>query len=224
SHTMFPRILALLAALLLPPAARADDAKQWNVLFLMSDDLRPELGCYGHPHVKTPNIDALAKTAVRFERAYCQFPLCNPSRTSLLTGRQPTTTGVLDNLTWFGALHPDFVSLPKHFQANGYVTLRSGKIFHGGIDDADAWTEGGEKRTFEGAKSDRKPNPAKQKQNSDRIVVLDGDGESHPDHRTAARAVEYLRQYKDKPFFLACGFTKPHSPPTAPKRFFDLYD
>src|SRR5262249_6320537 len=99
----------------------------------------------------------------------------------------------------------------------------TGKVFHGGIDDADAWAEGGEKRTFEGAKSDRKPNP-NQKQNSDRIVVLEGDGESHADYRTAARAVEYLRKYKDKPFFLACRFTKPQSPPTAPKRFFDMYD
>lgn len=220
---MVLRILTLFTATLLPLAARADDAKKWNVLFLMSDDLRPELGCYGHRQIKTPHIDALAKTGVRFERAYCQFPLCNPSRTSLLTGRHPTTTGVLDNLGWFGALHPDIVSLPRHFKANGYVTLRSGKVFHGGIDDADAWSEGGEKRNFEGARANRKPNP-KQKQNSDRIVVLEGDGESHNDYRTAARAIEYLRQYKGKPFFLACGFTKPHSPPTAPKRFFDMYD
>src|SRR5262245_52275896 len=183
------RFLLALAVLACVGSATAD-TKKLNVLFLMVDDLRPELGCYGHPHVKTPNIDALAKAGVRFERAYCQFPLCNPSRTSLLTGRHPTTTGVLDNLTWFGALRPDFVSLPKHFRANGYVTLRTGKIFHGGIDDADAWTEGGEKRTFEGANSDRKPNP-NQKQNSDRIVVLEGDGESHQDYRSAARAIEY---------------------------------
>lgn len=220
---MLLRILTVLIVCALPLLAHAEDAKKWNVLFLMADDLRPELGCYGHPQVKTPHIDGLAKSGVRFDRAYCQFPLCNPSRTSLLTGRLPTTTGVLDNLTWFGGLHPDLVSLPKHFQANGYVTLRSGKIFHGGIDDSDAWTEGGEKRTFEGAKSNRKPNP-NQKQQSDRIVVLDGDGEGHADHRAAGRAIEFLRKYKDRPFFLACGFTKPHSAPTAPKQFFDLYD
>ena len=210
--------LGLTAAL---PAA--DGPAKPNVLFLLVDDLRPELGCYGHEHVKTPNIDALAKAGVRFERAYCQYPLCNPSRTSMLNGRHPTTTGVLDNQTWFGAAHPDFVSLPKHFKANGYVTLRSGKVFHGGIDDADAWTEGGEKRDFEGAKRPVMQPPDRAKL-SDRQVVLDGDGEAHGDYRAADRAVEHLRKNKDKPFFLCCGFTKPHSPPTAPKKFFAMYD
>src|SRR5262245_36762314 len=94
---------------------------------------------------------------------------------------------------------------------------------HGGIDYADAWTEGGEKRNFEGGTSPAKPNP-NQAKNSDRIVVLEGDGESHGDYRSAERAIEYLRKNKDRPFFLACGFTKPHSPPTAPKKFFDMYD
>jgi arylsulfatase A-like enzyme len=198
-------------------------AKKPNVLFIMADDLRPELGCYGNPHVKTPNIDALAKAGVRFDRAYVQYPLCNPSRSSMLTGRYPTTTGVLDNRTWFGAAHPDFVSLPQHFQKNGYATLRCGKIFHGGIDDADAWTEGGQKRNFEGGTSNVKPNP-NQAQQSDRIVVLEGDGVKHADYRTAEQAIAYLNAHKDKPFFLACGFTKPHSAPTAPKKFFDMYD
>ena len=119
------RPLALLVPCLLLLTASATPlpaADRLNVLFLMSDDLRPELGCYGHPHVKTPNIDALAAAGVRFDRAYVQFPLCNPSRSSLLTGRYPTTTGVLDNRTWFGGLHPDFVSLPRHFKDNGYAT------------------------------------------------------------------------------------------------------
>jgi arylsulfatase A-like enzyme len=213
------RLLLALASVLV--SFQAAGAAKLNVLFLMSDDLRPELGCYGHPHVQTPHIDALAAAGVRFDRAYCQFPLCNPSRTSLLTGRHPTTTGVLDNLTWFRAAHPDFVSLPQHFKANGYVSLRTGKIFHGGIDDTDAWTEGGEPRRFEGA---TRPATPQKREQSDRQVVLEGDGESHGDYRTADRAIEYLRKHKDRPFFLACGFTKPHSPPTAPKRFFDLYD
>jgi iduronate 2-sulfatase len=203
------------------PAAVAQGAPKLNVVFLISDDMRPELGCYGNQQIQSPHIDALGKAGVRFEQAYCQFPLCNPSRTSLLTGRHPTTTGVLDNLTWFRAAHPDFVSLPQHFKANGYVTLRTGKVFHGGIDDTDAWTEGGEKRDFEGSKRVAKP---QNRQQSDRWIVLEGDGEKHNDYRTAARAIEYLRKYKDQPFFLACGFTKPHSPPTAPKKYFDRYD
>jgi arylsulfatase A-like enzyme len=221
-----PLLLAALALCAGPaPGADAPAAPKLNVLFLMVDDLRPELGCYGHPHVKTPHIDRLAAVGVRFDRAYCQYPLCNPSRTSLLNGRYPTTTGVLDNTTWVGALHPDFVSLPKHFKQQGYAALRAGKIFHGGIDDADAWTAGGEPRTFEGAKANPR-RPANRQQLSDRIVVLDGDGESHNDFKTADRTIAYLRQYKDKgqPFFLACGFTKPHSPPTAPQKVFDLYD
>src|SRR5262249_28546806 len=132
-------LTTLLGPLALP--TRAEEAKKkYNVLFLMSDDMRPELGCYGVKGIKTPNLDALAKSGVRFDRAYCQYPLCNPSRSSLLTGRYPIHTGVLDNLTWFGAAHPDFVSLPKHFKANGYISLRTGKIFHGGIDDFEAWT------------------------------------------------------------------------------------
>jgi arylsulfatase A-like enzyme len=211
------RIALLLACLGLFPGTVAAEEKL-NVLFLMSDDMRPDLGCYGHTIVQSPNLDALAKAGVRFERAYCQYPLCNPSRTSLLTGRYPTTSGVLDNRIWFKEKHPDIVSLPAHFKTNGYATLRSGKIFHGGIDDTDAWTEGGEPRV------ERKgANPGYAMQ-SDRIVVLEGDGEKHNDYRTADRAIAYLKKYKDRPFFLACGFIKPHSPPTAPKKFIDRYD
>jgi arylsulfatase A-like enzyme len=212
--------LALAALVLGTGVAAADPPKKLNVLFLMSDDMRPVLGCYGHPVVKSPNLDALAKAGVRFDRAYCQYPLCNPSRTSLLTGRHPTTTGVLDNTRYFRTAHPDWVTLPEHFKASGYVSLRSGKIFHGGIDDLQSWTEGGEARK-EGVK---KPDLKERMKRSDRIVVLEGDGEAHGDYATADRAIQFLRKHKDRPFFLACGFTKPHSPPTAPRKFFDLYD
>ena len=213
-----------------PQASRSAASTQkpaFNVLFIASDDLRPELACYGNQFIKTPNIDRLASRGVRFERAYTQYPLCNPSRTSLLTGRYPTQTGVMDNETWFRAEHPDFVSLPQHFKAHGYAALRAGKIFHGGIDDTEAWTEGGEARNFSGAR--RPPNTANPRgpsraAQSDRIVVLEGDGESNGDYRTATRAIEYLERHKDRPFFLAVGFAKPHSPPAAPKKFFDHYD
>ena len=124
-------VLALVAAMC--PGLSAADGKR-NVLMLLVDDLRPELGCYGEDEIKTPNIDALAKAGVRFDRAYVQYPLCNPSRSSMLNGRYPSVTGVMDNTTAFGDAHPDFVSLPKYFKQNGYSTLRAGKIFHGGID------------------------------------------------------------------------------------------
>jgi arylsulfatase A-like enzyme len=195
---------------------------KYNVLFIMADDMRPELGAYGNKIIQTPNLDKLASWGVRFDQAYVQYPLCNPSRASLLNGRYPTQTGVLDNRTWFGAAHPEFVSLPRYFKQQGYASLRTGKIFHGGIDDTEAWTVGGERRNFEGAVNTTAPgqNP----QNSDRIVALEGNGESHGDYKNTTRAIEFLEQYKDKPFLLMFGLTKPHSPPTAPKRMIDMYD
>jgi arylsulfatase A-like enzyme len=222
-------------------AAPITPKSKYNVLFLIADDLRPDLGCYGNPIVKTPNIDRLATRGVRFNHAYAQFPLCNPSRSSFLTGRYPTQTGVMDNNTYFRAKHPDFITLPQYFQKNGYATLRSGKIFHGGIDDQVSWTDGGEPvdpnivnrppspvATGQGAREVGDEEPAQNRparaSASDRIVMLDGDGESHGDYKIATRAIDYLNQNKDKPFFLAVGFNKPHSPPTAPKKFFDLYD
>jgi iduronate 2-sulfatase len=225
----------ILAAMIWQPIMAAE---RMNVLFIMSDDLRTELGCYGSQLAKTPNIDELANQGVRFDRAYCQFPLCNPSRSSMLTGRHPTTTRVLGNRQYFAAQDSSFVSLPRYFRASGYVTLRAGKIFHGGIDDAEAWTEGGEERFFgEGAtapvpREDRdeplsesagKPALTKE-QRSDRWVVLEGPAAERGDHRVADRAIRYLKEHADEPFFLGCGFSKPHSPLEAPQRFYDMFD
>ncbi len=207
-------------------ATAAYPPRKMNVLFIIADDMRPDLGCYGHPLVKSPNIDALAKAGVRFDRAYCQYPLCCPSRTSMLTGRLPTTTGVLRNTQDFRKLQPELVTLPEHFKANGYATLRAGKIFHGGIDDAQSWTEGSEKSgKADPAKKPAEPPPPPGLANpADRIIKLKGDGETHIDFKTADLAIKFLQQNKDKPFFLGCGFLKPHSPPTTPEKYFDLYD
>ncbi len=210
-----------------PPATRP------NVLFIISDDLRTELGSYGSTLAKTPNIDALANAGVRFDRSYAQFPLCNPSRVSMLTGRRPAVTGVLGNRTDFRVAHPDWITLPQLFKQNGYTTIRLGKIFHGGIDDAVSWTEGGDpSRNLppENRAQTRTDPPGAPPQrsaaarNSDRWIVLEGNGETHGDYRVADRAIEALRTHKDKPFFLAVGFVKPHSPPTAPKKFYDMWD
>ncbi len=242
--------LALAALATTAVGATETNAQRMNVLLIISDDMRTELGCYASRLARTPNLDRMASTGVRFERAYCQFPLCNPSRASMLTGRHPTTTGVLGNRTWFGDTHPDFVSLPKHFKNHGYVTVRAGKIFHGGIDDTDAWSENGQVRTLAGVPGaggqtstggGRKPSatPADpdedtgaakaggprltKNQRSDRRVVLEGMGQSHGDYKTADRTIEALRRLKDQPFFIGCGFLKPHSPPEAPQRFYDLW-
>jgi arylsulfatase A-like enzyme len=243
-------VAAASAGAALPGALRAGEAapaRKPNVLFIMSDDMRAELGCYNSFfHAQTPNLDALAKSGVRFDRNYCQFPLCNPSRASLLTGRNPTRTSVLGNRTDFRVAHPDWTALPQLFKQNGYVTVRSGKIYHGGIDDAKSWSatsdQGGPTDDGSGPAVGHAmeipraqipmpggvlpPLPADNARSaySDRIVVLEGNGEGHGDYHTADRAIENLRKYKDQPFFIACGFVKPHSPPTAPRRFFDLYD
>src|ERR1700761_9730547 len=133
----------------LPTSASAAEAprparqkKPLNVLFFMSDDMRTELGCYGSRfHSHTPNIDKLASQGVRFDRNYCQFPLCNPSRSSLFSGRPPLTTRVLGNTDGLMKLHPEWITLPRLFRENGYTTLRAGKLFHAGLDDHSAWTD-----------------------------------------------------------------------------------
>ena len=238
-------ILALVFDCALPKAAaqkrqspeKQSSPKKYNVLFIAADDLRPELGAYGNRIIRTPNIDKIAARGTRFDNAYAQYPLCNPSRSSLLTGKYPTQTGIMNSNDYFRRTHPDYVTLPEYFKKNGYATLRSGKIFHGGIDDQVSWTEGGEPTDpgiTERGKATPAPTPRpsttataaglSQAQQSDRIIVLDGDGESHGDYKSATRAIDYLERYKDKQFFLAVGFVKPHSPPTAPQKFFDLYD
>lgn len=241
--------MAVLASLLISglaiklPAQRSGAApkRKLNVLFLIADDFRPETKDYGNSIIRTPNIDRIAQRATRFDRAYAQYPLCNPSRTSFLTGRYPTQTRIYNSNDYFRRVFPDWVTLPQYFQRNGYATLRSGKIFHGGIDDQASWTEGGEptdpaitERGKPGARqvaeSDRYDSGEKsgaqnaKASGSDRIIMLEGDGSSHGDHKTATKAIEMMGRYKDKPFFLAVGFVKPHSPPTAPRSMFEMYD
>lgn len=217
-----------------------------NVLFLIADDLRTDLGVYGHQIAYTPNLDRLAEEGVLFERAYCQYPLCNPSRSSLLTGKRPTTSGLHGNREWFGATYPDWISLPKYFKQHGYTTIRSGKVFHGGIDDTDAWDIGGEERKF-GTMVNAEPptrvdsqiywqgytrskpevEPYKGLVASDRWEAVEGDAVHElGDTQVADRTLKYLEESKTsgEPFFLACGFYKPHTPFIAPKEFFDLYD
>ena len=228
----------------------ADGAKgkrPLNVLFLMSDDMRPELASYSSRfNVHSPNIDALGAHGVRFDRNYCQFPLCNPSRSSLFTGRKPIDTHVLGNRTAVTNEHPDWTTLPRLFREHGYTTLRSGKLFHAGMDDPKGWSEfDGDVESMRPTQVGKRmeipraqipmpdgilpplPQDSAQAAHSDQILVLEGDGEGAGDYLVAYRAIKFLRQVAadpKTPFFVGCGFSKPHSPPQAPQRFFDMYD
>jgi len=140
----FLLILPLFAGLSLNaqsnPPAKSSGKRPPNVLFLIVDDLRPELGCFGKDYIKSPNIDALAKNGVIFDHAYVQQAVCSPSRTSVLTGVRPDTSKVWDLVTHFRSTIPDIVTLPQYFKNNGYFTQGMGKIFHGGLDDAASWS------------------------------------------------------------------------------------
>ncbi len=213
----------------LPSASPAAEPKL-NVLFIAADDLNHDLGCYGHPVVKSPNIDALATRGVRFDRAYCQFALCNPSRTSLLSGRRPEVTGIMNNETPPRTYLGDAaVFLPEHFKANGYFTARVGKIAHVPYESAVKW-DVSENATGRGKANTSVPEWEKLDKDGQLgggmvhfTATLNKD-EDEPDGRTARRIVELIEQNKDKPFFIAAGFHKPHEPLVAPNKYYDLYE
>ncbi len=226
-----------------------------NVLFITVDDLRPELGCYGASGIRSPNIDRLAREGVVFDRAYCQFALCNPSRTSLLTGMRPDRVGVVGNHVHFRDRHPDLVTLPQHFKNHGYEARGVGKIYHGvfptgasvqpadTMGDLPSWStrpyrpgpryyhteDGVAQAKLSYTRMYKVKNPAPHDWTS-RLVfgpmteAPDVADEELYDGEVAQRAVESLRELRDRPFFLAVGFIKPHTPFVAPKRYWDLYD
>ena len=215
--------------------ASAAPAVQMNVLFIAIDDLNTRLGSYGFEHISSPNIDQLAEEGVRFDRAYCQYPSCGPSRTSVLTGLRPQTTGMINNRMSFRELAPDVVTLPQLFKQQGYYTARVGKIFHQRVpldigtdcsDDPVSWDEvvnqRGRDRSDEHLLTDYTP----QLGLPDSMSFLKADGEDaeQTDGMVAEEAVRLLEKHKDKPFFIAAGFYRPHLPYIAPSRYFDLYD
>ncbi len=207
--------LAAAAAPLLAQAKRRP-----NVLFIAADDLNTALGCYGHPVVKTPNVDRLSERGVRFDRAYCQFPLCGPTRASLLTGMRPDTTKVLGNNVDFRDFHPDAVTLPQLFKNNGWFSAREGKMYHMNVpkevgspkyQDAASWNhsvspEGLEKDTpGEG----RKLNPPGVSFGMNWISAATAKGQS--DDNAANHALALLEQHKNAPFFLGRRLPPPPS-------------
>lgn len=201
-----------------------------NILFIAIDDLRPELGCYGDTQAITPCIDKLAAEGVVFRRAYCQVPVCGASRASLMTGILPTKQRFVSYNTWAEKDVPGAVTLPQVFKEAGYTTLSNGKIFHHGTDtQARSWSEPAWHP--EGMSHMSSFDPATTEKLSDRERgrifefpdVADG---AYGDGKVAEKTIQDLRRLKrsGKPFFLACGFIRPHLPFYAPKRYWDLYD
>ena len=213
-------------------------AKQPNVLFIMADDLRCEVGCYGSP-VITPNLDKLAKRGVVFERAFCQQAVCNPSRSSMLTGRRPDTLRIWNNSTHFRELNPDVTTIPLWFKDHGYVTRCTGKIFHNWHTemhgDPRSWSapeflhyanHGDDDAQVTGAlpPSIAQTTTGFGYAKNGICECRDVPDSAYYDGRVADEAVRVLAEIKDKPFFLAVGMWKPHAPFNAPKKYWDLYD
>ncbi len=214
-----------------------------NVLFIAVDDLRPELGTYGVKAVQSPNLDRLAATGVRFDRAYCQYAICGPTRTSLLTGLRPDTLKIQEIDTFFRDTVPDVVTLPQHFKQHGYESVYVGKVFHGRMtDDAHSWTrhvalpgDGGSYQLPESLAIVRERRAAALAKYGKSAYLggvtsgpaweaADAPDSNYIDGRVADGAIGALRELKGKPFFLGVGFHKPHLPFVAPKKYFDLYD
>lgn len=219
-----------------------------NVLHIMADDLCARLGCYGFP-VKSPNVDRLSERGVRFDRAYCQFPLCNPSRASYMTGLRPDTTGVYENKTQFRENVPDAATIPQSFQKAGYRVARVGKIYHygvpsqigtDGLDDPASWEKVVNPKGRDvddigmvevlrlGPDGKARTETGKGLKDTGGTLswlAAEGGDSEQTDGKGAAAAIQLLEEYAKgtEPFYLAVGFYRPHTPFVAPKSYFGLY-
>jgi arylsulfatase A-like enzyme len=231
-------LTTLVFAASLMPLARSAEPARPNVLFMIADDLNNYLGCYGDPRAKTPNIDKLAARGVKFERAYCAFPLCGPSRNSMLTGLYPNSTGILSNAQVFRQTIPSQLSLPQAFRLQGYFAARIGKLYHYNVPTS-VGTDGHD----DPASWELELNPAgvDRYEEEPKITTLTPgqfggtlswyaspkSDEHHTDAMLAADAewvLERCAKQQARPFFLAVGFFRPHTPYVAPEKpYFDWY-
>jgi uncharacterized sulfatase len=212
--------------------AASDPDTRPNVLFIISDDLNADLGCYGHPIVKTPNFDRLAARGARFDRAYVQYPVCNPSRSSFLTGLRPTTTGILDNKTHVRKHLPDVVTLPQLFRRNGYRSVGLGKVFHRGLSPDETRPEMDDTpsfdRVFYGAVTRRGRKGEGRNLTENRLpwcnwLAAEGTDADQPDGQLTDEAIRTLETDGARPLFLAVGYYRPHDPFHSPRAYFEKY-
>lgn len=215
------------------PLIAAPSRRPRNVLFIASDDLNTCLGCYGHPVVRTPNIDRIAHQGVRFDKAYCQTAWCSPSRSSLMTGLAPDTTGVHELQTHFRKNLPDVVTLPQLFQRNGYFAGRVGKIYHygvprdigtAGLDDQPSWNQVVNPCGVDHTKEEALLVNYTPKRGLGSAVCYHAStapDEEHTDGIGAAAVIDMMERHRREPFFMGAGFYRPHVPWIAPSKYFD---
>ena len=234
SLAALPLAVALLSHA--PPGGGGEPlADRPNVLLICADDLAPVLD---DPGVVTPHLDRLRKRAVTFERAYCQYPLCNPSRSSMLSGLRPDATGIYGNATRVREAVPGVVTLPQLFRDNGYFTARVGKVYHYGnpgdigtdaLDDPESWDRvvnpAGRDKAEEGLLTDY--TPGRGAGSSLNLMAADGTDLEQTDGLVALGAIalmtETLAADPDRPWFVAAGFFRPHCPYVAPRPHWEPY-
>jgi iduronate 2-sulfatase len=225
-HTCFCRLgclLTLFLAALNLQAAGTDPGKAGrpNVLFIAVDDLRDWVAFLGNNQAKTPNFDRLAARGVHFTRAYCAAPVCNPSRTAVLSGMRPSTTGVYDNGNDWRQVISNDKTLTHYLMQHGYHVAGAGKIYHGKFPQQEVWHEWDTTR-----ENDPKPKPEEHlKYGGNQIVLgpVDAPESEFWDYNAATVTINQLQKRHDKPFFLACGFYKPHLPFYVPAKYFEMY-
>jgi len=237
-RTLLALVAAIVTASVISAArvtAVAAEARKPNVLFIAVDDLRPQLGCYGHTRMHSPNIDRLAGGGFRFGRAYCNVPVCGASRASLMTGIRPARNRFVGYDTWAERDAAGITTLNTHFRNHGYYAVSLGKVFHHARDNLPGWSEEPwlPPNPWMGyllPESQRAWKENRQKTTRGRALgppteAADAPDNDYADGRLADRAVADLARLaeKDGPFFLAVGFYKPHLPFLAPKKYWDLY-
>ncbi len=221
-------VLAIVSSALVQAETKSP-APRYNVLLIMADDLRPALGCYGDVQAKTPNIDRLAAMGVQFDRAYVQYPVCNPSRTSMLTSTRPEDNGVVGNATFFRDKLPDVVTLPELFRQHGATAVSYGKIYHAGLvegesenrflDNGKSWDEAKMNRATRLGNTGTRRNLTGGKLKWCEVADLEGTDDDQSDGQTARQAVDAMERLSGKPWFIAAGFHRPHDPFVVNKRY-----